>query len=84
MIEVEALIPIVGFLKKDVGEIKSCSLVLAGDYQQLEPVVVSPAAKALGYSKYNNTNDFFKKNSNYEDLNPLIHIFLQACPYWNA
>lgn len=45
MVEVDVLIPIVTFL----NEVNCYSLIISGDFQQLEPVVKSPVAKAMGY-----------------------------------
>lgn len=50
-VEVDMLIPIVGFLKKSADRAQNGSLILAGDPKQLGPVVRSPTAIALGYGK---------------------------------
>lgn len=50
-VEVEMLIPIVGFLTKSKKNELLGSLVLAGDPKQLGPVVRSSLASSLGFGK---------------------------------
>lgn len=55
-VEVEMLIPIVGFLTKSRTDNLLGSLVLAGDPKQLGPVVRSSLATTLGFGKENTSS----------------------------